>query len=81
MKMRKQIINNLTRSEEPAKRFCHVVKPLGDGRYQVRDGAGRHFDVDAETGVNWQPGDGVAVRDLRIIGRAARWRTPTIYEV
>ena len=44
----RQVIDNLFRSPEPAKRFCRIVKPLSPGRYQVEDTQGRKIDVDAD---------------------------------
>ena len=75
----KQIIENLLRRPEPAKRFCRVVKPLAEGRYQVRDAMGRVQDVDAD--ILWQSGEGVTISQGRIVGPAARFVNPKVYEV
>jgi len=75
----RQVIDNLFRSPEPAKRFCRVVKPLSSGRYQVQDTQGRKIDVDADA--TWPIGDGVTVSQGRIVSRAARFIKPKTYEV
>ncbi len=74
-----QIIENLTRKPQPLKRFCVVVKPLGDDRFQVRDGGGRLFAADST--ISWGVGDGVTVVSGRIVGRAVRFFNPKVYEV
>lgn len=77
----KQIIENIFRVPDQGKRFFRVVKPLPQGRYQVRDSMGRVLDVDTDTYTDWQIGDGVTVSQGRIVGRAARFIKPKVYEV
>ena len=73
------IIENLLRKQEPAKRFCIVVKPLGTDRYQVRDSQGHLMAVDADR--LWKAGQGVRVAQERIVGGAAKIQQPEEIEV
>jgi len=75
----REIIENLLRKPEPAKKFCSVVKPLGPGRYQVKDAQGRLITVDADK--PWKIGAGVRVSQGRIVAGAAQVKQPKVYEV
>ena len=77
--MTKNIITNMFEKQEPLKRFCTVVKPMADGTYQVVDSIGRNFTVDATTA--WQVGEAVVITNSRIVGRAAKFKTPIVHEV
>lgn len=74
-----QIVENLLKKPEPRKRFYRVVKPLAGNRYQVRDSSGRVVDVEATK--RWSAGDGVTVSNGWIVGMAARFINPKVYEV
>lgn len=75
--MKRQVIDNLLQQPDTPKRFCRVVAPIGVGRYQVLDASGRIVDVDGSA--QWSPGDGVVIAGGRIVGRAARFKQPTVY--
>ena len=75
------VVENLFKRPEVLKRFFEVVKPLDGNRYLVQDNQGRSVIVDGDSSISWNKGDSVTVSNMRIVGRAAKFRMPKVYEV
>ncbi len=73
------IVENLTRKPPEPDRDCRVLRPLGRLEYEVRDSAGRITTVKAQK--EWNAGDSVRVSGDWIVGTAASFLTPKVYEV
>ena len=78
--MKKQILDNILGEAVPAKRFAVIVRPLGNGRFVVKDVYGRRTEVDSST--PWSVGDGVTVdKDGRIVDKASKLKVKKMYQV
>ncbi len=77
----KQLLKNLFNEPDPVVRICTVLRPLGGGRYQVRDNPGRIFTVTVQGQESYQGGQGVRVTGDYITGPAGVVKQPVIYEV
>ena len=76
--MRELVISNLLSSKDE-KNYVTVVKPLGNGAYQVRDSQGRVSEADST--VRWAAKSRVVVKDGFIVGKTSKKVLQRVYQV
>lgn len=78
--MKKQILDNILGEAGPSKRFATIDKPLGNGRFLVKDEYGRKIEVDSS--VAWDVGDGVTIdKGGRVVDKSSKLKVKKMYQV